>query len=476
MKNCKNIREIQPVGENQTLRGMQDIRGIRRYYVDLRGVADDKTVLRNPHKGWFWHYIDNGYKRGAYREKHDENDALEDFPGLNHLYLRFDWGDVEKEKGIYDFSYLDEIMDRWGARGYRFSLRVCTYEGSPDMNHTVPAYVYEEGAKGYLLPNGCLQPDYGDPVFLHYLEKFLAAMGEKYNGDPRIECVDIGTYGTWGEGHTVEGDERIYPIEVVKKHIDLHCRYFPDTFVICNDDHIIGRMLKGQEEVQDILEYACARGLGVQDDSICCDGYADDCGYDTMRAPWAFERLSENAPAVIEFAHYTYIRPNLDHHFRQGFTIIEALKNARATFAGFHGYPRHWLSNEGWLTEYCANRLGYWYFLTGAVLPPLTQSAHNMVELDVENRGWAQAYHRYDLKFGLFGENGCYTVAADADNRLWKPNQPQTLRIRLDCRNIPTGEYTLGVGLFEGETPVRFAMKEERYRDGFSALGKVRVE
>ncbi|MBQ2805768.1 MAG: hypothetical protein IJF08_01825, partial [Clostridia bacterium] len=86
-------------------------------FIDLRPYLDDKTVQKNPHKGWFWHYIDNGYGRGNYRVAHDPNDDLSDFPGLNHLYLRFDWGDIEKEEGVYDFSYLDEIMETWGARG-----------------------------------------------------------------------------------------------------------------------------------------------------------------------------------------------------------------------------------------------------------------------------------------------------------------------------------------------------------------------
>ena len=70
------------------------------HYRDLRSLQDDRTVLRNPHKGWYWHYIDNGYGRDNYRKLHDPADMLEDFPGLNHLYLRFDWGDIEKEEGV----------------------------------------------------------------------------------------------------------------------------------------------------------------------------------------------------------------------------------------------------------------------------------------------------------------------------------------------------------------------------------------
>lgn len=32
-------------------------------YIDLNFCQDDETVLKNPHKGWYWHYIDNGVDR-----------------------------------------------------------------------------------------------------------------------------------------------------------------------------------------------------------------------------------------------------------------------------------------------------------------------------------------------------------------------------------------------------------------------------
>lgn len=30
-----------------------------RTYHDLRHLANDTTVLENPHKGWYYHFIDN---------------------------------------------------------------------------------------------------------------------------------------------------------------------------------------------------------------------------------------------------------------------------------------------------------------------------------------------------------------------------------------------------------------------------------
>ena len=459
-KRYPNLMPAPTPDGSQTLCGMFDQLATRKDFLDLRPLMDDKTPLKNPHKGWFWHYIDNGYGRGNYREAHDHNDALLDFPGLNHLYLRFDWGDVEKAEGVYDFSYLDEIMDLWAPRGYKFSLRVCSYENDPNMNHATPAYVYEQGAKGYRLPGGRIQPDYGDPIFLHHVERLLYTLGEKFNGHPLIECIDVGTMGTWGEGHTACGTGEIIPPPVVKKHFDLHAKYFPDTWVLCNDDHFSCRIAHGQAEVQEILDYAYERGFGVQDDSVCCNYYTQVNDYDTLRAPWAFDKLWKNAPTAIEMEHYGFVHAHNDH-FRDGLTAIEAFKRCHATFTGFHGYPRAWLNNEYYLTEYCANRLGYWYFVTGMTLPTLTPTAHNMITLDVENRGWAKAYHKYDLVFRFRSMAGKdYIIPVECDNRKWMPGVKQTLKLQLDLRHIPAGKYEVAIGMFEGETPVKLALKE----------------
>ena len=460
--------------EDQVMRGMYDDVSRDPWFVDLRPAADDKTILKTPHKGWFWHYVDNGMRRGQYRDRQAPGDYMEDFPCLNHLYLRFDWSDIEREKGVYDWSPLDRIMEEWGPHGYTFSMRACCFEGDQNVDFATPRYVFEDGARCYDTGWG-IQPDYGDPIFLERLEAFMEQFGKRYNGDKRLELIDVGTYGTWGEGHTVQGDGVIYPMDVVKKHLDLHAKYFPDTLLLCNDDHIIGRMAHGADEVNEMLRFADARGFGVQDDSICCDGYSVDMGYDTMRANWAFQKLYRNAPSTIEFAHYTYIRPEFDRFYRNGYTIIECLKNSRATFAGFHGYPRVWLKNEHDLADYCANRLGYWWFIPSVSVPPMQNSAHNVMSLRIENRGWGKAYHKYDLKIRLTGANGRKVCASDYDLRLLGPGEGADIRVPLDLRGLAAGEYEVAVGVFEGNRPVRLALKQELEKDGFYTVAKTAV-
>ena len=45
-------------------------------------------------------------------------------------------------------------------------------------------------------------PNYNDPKVQEKLLRFVAALGDRYDGDPRIGFITAGLYGFWGEEHT----------------------------------------------------------------------------------------------------------------------------------------------------------------------------------------------------------------------------------------------------------------------------------
>lgn len=445
-------------------------------YVDLREWQDDKTVLANPHKGWYWHYIDNGLARGAYRDRTDKGDDMRDFPGLNHLYLRFDWGDIEQAEGVRDWSAIDSIIEEWGARGYKFALRLCTYEasGAGALRYATPKWVYDAGAK-YTQIQDRIEPDYGDEIYLAKLTSFMRAYGEKYNRHPLIETVDVGTFGTWGEGHTYMGSDRTFPYEVMVRHFDLHTRNFPDKVVLMNDDFVGNRAGASNEECLRLIEYARRQNAGLRDDSICVESCCEEYGYDSVRAPHMFDVFWRQAPIDIEFEHYHTATARAES-WRSGLPVIEALRRTHATYAGFHGYPRPWLERYSDLTRYLANRLGYWYFIEGAQLPPLTSGVRSYIEVIFENRGFAPAYDRYELKVRFEREGERVTQAiASADNRRWMPGEISRERFLVDARSLNTGKYSISIGLFEGERAIKLGVAAELEKDGFYRLGEIEV-
>lgn len=223
------------------------------------------------------------------------------------------------------------------------------------------------------------------------------------------------------------------------EHIDLCTRYFAQKFIICGNC--------------ECTDYASIRGIG---------------GFDPA--------LYTTAP-VLSQASLNGDIPTHDERFKAGLYDIEKFRSSHSTVALYSGSPKLLTDNESYTLEYCINRLGYWYFISGLAMPLLTPTAHNVITLDVENRGWSRAYRKYTLKARLKGSNGdSFIIPLHCDNRKWLPDKKQTLSLALDCRALPAGEYDFAICMLDGDEPVRLAIKEELLDGGFYTLCKATVK
>ena len=168
--------------------------------------ADTGAALVNPDMGWVLHFYDNSLSN--YGSKLAPSDTVEDFPGLSVVYLRLAWSYIEPEEGRFDWSMVDAPAQRWIAKGKKVAFRFTASEGSPA--YATPEWVAKAGAKGHHFRGGkgideagaAWEPDVEDPVFLEKLDQFLAAAAARYDGDPNVAFIDVGSFGIWGEGHT----------------------------------------------------------------------------------------------------------------------------------------------------------------------------------------------------------------------------------------------------------------------------------
>ena len=445
-------------------------------YTDLRNLKDDKSVLTNPHKGWYLHFIDNGVRRPVYRDELNGPEDILDIPGMPFLYLRIDWNDIEKAKGVFDWSYIDSIIETYSAKGYKFMFRFCTYELA-EFDAT-PKWVFEEGAKYNVVHTTfeSFEPVYDDPIFKKYLELFIKECARKFDGKSFTESVDVGTFGTWGEGHTSHGSQKTYSTEALKWHVDVHLKYFKNTHLEVNDDFIrhVYSFDNGNQS-RFLADYCKNSGMGIRDDSINVRYYAEKMGYDTLVAPDLLEYFNDTAPVNLEFEHYNAQGPE---RFADGFRHLEAIRNTKATYAGFHGHASQWYSQRKNMHDYLANRLGYWYFINGFALAPLKSNTPCVLSLDVENKGFSKAYHDFTFKVLLEDETKKRTTVFEgsANNKEWLPEKEVTCELTLNLDGVKSGIYKLLIGLFEDDTPIKLALSKTLYTDGFYQLGTVEVE
>jgi hypothetical protein len=450
--------------------------------LNLEHLWDREKLCENPHKGWYLHYYDNGL--GKYGDRLEPGDYLEDFPGLNHLYLRLAWSYLQPEEDRYNWDVIDRVIEPWTAHGYGIAFRVTCKETSAAQTFATPRWVMEAGAEGTFYPTRdggrVWEPDYGDPIFLAKLAQFHAAFAERYADKPWLEYVDIGSYGEWGEGHTAFSSRRDWPLEVLKKHIDIYCDHYGDTVVLMNDDMYGSRKAQDRSR-EELLEYALARGVGLRDDGISVQYYAETFGESTLRSPELFSRVWRSKPVDMELEHYQ--RTLETGTFRGGRPLVAAVNESHATFVGFHGYPRQWLRDNLELTRHLANRAGYWFFPKTIELPEEAAPGEKVwLKMAWENHGTAPPYYPVHLMVRLQGRSGMYAKhVSDVDPGRWMPCEIVGERFALDLpKIIHPGRYDVSVRLYElvdkDVRPLTLGLVDDcAEEDGFYRLADLQV-
>ncbi len=324
--------------------------------------ADHGEALCNPGMGWVFHHFDNSIR--GYGPPLGPEYAGEGFPGLSVAYLRLAWSYLEPEEGKFNWSIVDTVAKRYVDHGRKIALRLTCFES--ETRYGTPRWVKDSGAKGYWWqygkgpvdngddPKTRWEPDYEDPVFLEKLERFLAAAGERYDGNPNVAFVDIGTIGIWGEGNPVS---RRYDIAMYKRHIDLHRKYFPKTLLVALDDWHPGPGIPAAQPWQPILDYALQQGLTIRDDSVMWRKGV------TFSSDWIAEKFWHDKPVIIESGHYS---PEI---WGDGETYLDAMEAYHAAYVSIHGDPRVILKNHPDLIRRMNLRMGYRLQLVEASWP-----------------------------------------------------------------------------------------------------------
>ena len=323
---------------------------------------DNGSALVNPGMGWVFHYYDNIPRN--YGSKLAASDTLDGWPGLSVIYLRIPWSSIEPEEGRFNWSVLDTPAQRWIAKGKQVAFRITCSESW--TRWATPEWVARAGAKGYDFRPGkgvqaggpFWEPDFDDPVFLQKLDHFLSAMAARYDGNPEVAFVDVGSLGVWGEGHTQASSRRPIPPATVKRHIELHKKHFPKTLLAANDD-MGGPEATGPSEV---IQYACDQGLTLRDDSILVQ--AGPRAY--FHAGWA-QPFWPRVPVILESEHYGSSKSR--GCWKDGSLYLKAIEDYHASFASIHWWPHEFLDENRELVRQINLRLGYRLQLVEASWP-----------------------------------------------------------------------------------------------------------
>ncbi len=485
------------------LAGMLSSCGTRNNFVpqktDLADKWDTIRPLANPDKGWYHHMLDNGVHKYLIQDEKD----LSSFPGMDHLYLRLAWAFLEPEEGKFDWSYIDNIVEKYVPLGYKISFRIsCKETGvAPDavpkevngIRYATPYWVSQAGAKGIERPefgSASWTPDWDDPVYLEKLDNFHKAFAEKYDGKPWVRYVDVGSIGEWGEGHTYFSTRIPPTVEEIKTHMNLHLKHYKKTQLIVADDLLAYD--KSKEDQQELLNYALENGFSLRDDSPMVQGYMEnDLETWTVRHPEFFAEVYKTRPTVFELEHYGKVKSNGYWPGKNGAGMIpeyqvigadifrNAVKIIRPTYVGFHGYLGEWLSDNPDFTEEILNMCGYWYF-PKSINSTLYKNGKLSFEMEWLNKGVAPAYSDYQLRGKLMPADSSAEsidfIIENSGNKNWMPGQIFAEKYTVIPDRKPEGDYQLAIQLFDKKSgkPVEIGLSENSKDNEFFLLQKLK--
>ena len=312
--------------------------------------SDTGEALINPGMGLVhYHYSNRLWAYGMY-SKPGDTDPL---PGTSVVYFRVLWNDVEPKEGEYRWDIFDSVAQNWIRDGKRIAFRIICCN---QTENATPDWVREAGAKGVWFPpyyEGVppaerWEPTYDDPVFLEKYTNFLKAFALRYDGDPSVAFVDIGSLGLYGEGHTGRTGKlsRDETLRIARMHIELHRKFLPNTYLVLSDD-----VADSNSKAPDLpfLKYMREQGVGLRDDSLMCSKYG------WWHDHWG-RLFAPTLPVVLETGHVTMCSER--GNWRKD-RILEAVEKHQASYFTFHGFPEDFRESHAAEIAAVNRRLGY---------------------------------------------------------------------------------------------------------------------
>lgn len=180
----------------------------------------------------------------SFGSAHDGDNPLD--PKAGSIYIRMLWQHFEPEEGEYAWDKLDRVLECANQAGKTVDLRLMlTYPGHKECTasellddpeciayETIPSWLLDQVSThttSVFAEAEYENPDWDDLVFVEKHEALIKALGEKYNGHPDLNSVDIGSVGAWGEWH-IYGDSDLMPtVDQQKAVIDLYKSAFTET-------------------------------------------------------------------------------------------------------------------------------------------------------------------------------------------------------------------------------------------------------
>jgi len=389
-----------------------------------------------------------------------------DFPDTSISYCRWFWDVVEPKLGEFHWQIIDDALAAAREHHQRLAIRIMPY----DPKHPLPEWYRDSGARRANKPadkNGAIwQPDFADPLYMKYWGELVAAAGERYDGHPDLDTVDISSVGYWGEGWS----PYMPPFPYQKALIDIWLNAFTRTPLLMNFDE------------QQALSYGTEHGAGWRLDCLGDMRLTSDnqdfraemlTVYPQQVVRAGIQNVWERSPVSLE----TCWVPG--YWLKQGWDVDYILDQAlrwhvTSVNVKSSAIPPEWKAR---FDEF-QKRLGYRFILRRLEYPKVTRAGQMMpMHMWWLNAGVAPIYREFGLAVELRGSGGSAVIRLPVDVRKWLPGDAVFDGTAYVPETLKPGDYRFRVAMLDpqtGEAAIRLAI-EGRQPDGWYDLGTITI-
>jgi len=380
------------------------------------------------------------------------------------VYLYASWKNLEPIEGQYEFEKWEK--NEWthpNAKGKHIIFRV--YMDYPSKESGIPQWLLDKGVETYVYQQhgGGITPNYDHPEMRKALAKFIAALGKRYNSNPRVAYIQLGLLGHWGEWHTYPQTERFADHATTKIVVNAYRQAFPDKM-------LMARYPRGYA--------ATPEWLGFHDDMFPADTQnGKDWGFLAQLKTSGQDKNWKVAPIGGEMEPFQAKK----WMFGQYGTTLKALREGHFTWVGPYCPALEDTQDSGFIdnSKELLRQMGYDFHIHAYKhKQKVLQGNPLQVSLIGKNRGVAPFYYQWPVHLALIDTAGIViSTKTDLDIRSWKPGEFQTL-LTAPSDNIPPGLYRLAIGIIDPWTKkprLQFSSKMKMHKEGWQIFSSLEI-
>lgn len=455
--------------------------------------------LHNPGMGWV------ALEEASYVGKADVG-GVGNLPMVDVVSMQTSWYLIEKEEGVFDWSYLDYVMDYWISQGKRINIRITvdatfltyTYNACPLWlieKYDIPTKRYEAHGNNPVGYYDCV--DVTNEDYLRHLDIFLNELNEKIKDKPAVENIDLLGYGVWGEWHSgCDFESYDHRHAALSNVIDHWAEVFGkrEQFLsLCYAweyrSDTVPNVNINQTPAPTYEEYLywSAFDYAMQQDNIAFkrNGGAGVLMYNyDKRLASDYMRSNKYVPLMAEYfsSFDDQLAENPVFDIEEGIDdILFMLRPNYCTVLGWANInvPKLYELGVDYLYARGNEKFGYRFTVDSFKYPETVKNGEEFtVAMQISNSALGRYWLDHKLKISLLDseENEVYGERLDVNLKTLVNGEQLNVYPKLKFDNLASGEYTIAVSIADsdGNNVVAFG-NGGRTEKGYYAMGKISV-